>query len=939
MSEFNSISDHDYDISFLVSWLKERACENSRICSDSRCISHGDIFVAYGGYNTSGYFYIDEAISNGASAVLADCIIDLELIKSEKHNILIVSNLSKILGSLASQWYKKPSSEITLIAVTGTNGKTTCVQWIAQALNNYGISCGTIGTLGAFVQGKHFLYKGLTTPDVLSLHWIIFRMYKLGVKVIAIEASSIGLEEGRLNGLNIKIAAFTNITSDHLDYHKDIYSYERSKCLLFSILGIEKFVINLDDNLGERLSKKLSRSKSILFSTNYINPFADVYATDIRSSVNGQSFVLKHRSDSLYINVDIIGDYNVSNMLLVASVLIALNVPLKVMQKIMESLTVIPGRLQKVNPIKIGQLNFPTVLVDFAHTVDALYKVLKSLNPIAQNLGGELISLFGCGGNRDISKRSEMTKVAMRYSDMVFVTSDNPRSENPSNIIKDMLHGITGDTSSIHIESNRALAVLLSIYSAKNKDIVLLAGKGHESYQEYSDRKIFFDDYQWARLAMLLPVIEGISTDTRSLKNGELFIAIVGDKFDAHDYLDKAKNAGSCAAVVSRKVEGVDLNQILVDDTRNALMHIGAAYRRKYKLPVLVVVGSNGKTTTKEMIAKILENVHEKKNCLITVGNLNNSIGVPLTLSRLRKHHKVAVLELGMNHPGEMSILSSISSPTIVVITNAQREHQEFLNNVDTVALENGSSIKFLPSDGVVVYPGDDKYSDLWARLSEGLNSITFGFSDKCNVYAKDINCERNKISCNLVFEDREYYFSLPIPGKHNLRNALASISASIAMGLRVIDSIRSLEDFESVCGRMKFCQLNENILVIDDTYNSNPDSALAAIDILSLQQGVRILVFGDMGEVGSKVVELHKEIGFYAIDHGIDRLIAIGLHSIHTAVAFGKNAVFCESIDDIVSLLTKYEYEKASILIKGSRFMAMENIVRSFSKKILNED
>lgn len=937
MSEFSCVSDHAYDIGFLVSWLKERVCENSRLCSDSRCISPGDVFIAYEGYYTSGYFYIDEAISKGASAVLVDYTSDLELIVNEKNNILIVSNLSEMLGLLANQWYKRPSKEITLIAITGTNGKTSCVQWIAQALNNYGILCGTIGTLGAFVSDNQFLYKSLTTPDVLSLHWIIFRMYILGVKVIAMEASSIGLAEGRLSGLNIKVAAFTNLTSDHMDYHKDIYSYEQSKGHLFRILGVEKFIINIDDSFGRKLSRKLPRSKSILFSAEHLNPFADIYATDIRSSVSGQSFVLKLHGHSLCININIIGDYNISNILLVIGVLITLNFPVNAIPRVVESLTVITGRLQKVTPINIGQIDYPNVLVDFAHTADALYKVLKVLNPISKNLGGKLISLFGCGGNRDISKRSEMTKIAISYSDSVFITSDNPRSENPDNIIKDMLFGISSYPPSLYIESNRALAILLSIYSARNNDIVLLAGKGHERYQEYSGKKIFFDDYQWARLAMLLPVIKGISTDTRSLKNGELFIAIVGNKFDAHDYLYEAKNAGSCAAVVSRKVEGIDFCQILVDNTNDALTYIGSAYRRKYKLPVLAVVGSNGKTTTKEMIAKIFTDIYEKKNCLITEGNLNNSIGVPLTLSRLRGHHKVAVLELGMNHAGEIGSLSSISAPTIVVITNAQREHQEFLDNVDNVALENGSSIKFLPSNGIVVYPGDDKYSELWASITGDLESITFGFSDDCDVYAKDINCECDNISCDLVFDKREYRFRLPIPGKHNLRNALASISASIAVGLKLVNSIKSLEDFESVCGRMKFYQLNENILLIDDTYNSNPDSALAAIDVLMIQKGVKILVFGDMGEVGSRVVEWHKEIGFYAVSKGIDRLITIGVNSIHTAFAFGSNAIVCKSVDEIVSLLIKYE--EASILIKGSRFMVMEHIVRSFSKKILNGD
>ncbi|AFZ83879.1 bifunctional UDP-N-acetylmuramoylalanyl-D-glutamate--2,6-diaminopimelate ligase/UDP-N-acetylmuramoyl-tripeptide:D-alanyl-D-alanine ligase [Candidatus Kinetoplastibacterium blastocrithidii TCC012E] len=939
MSEFSYRSDHTYDISFLVSWLKERVSENSRLCSDSRCISPGDVFIAYSGYNTSGYFYIDEAIANGASAVLIDFTREMELSRLDELNILAVSNLSKMLGALAKQWYESPSDKITIIAVTGTNGKTSCVQWISQSLNNYGILCGTIGTLGALVHGNQLLYKGLTTPDLLSLHWIIFRMYSLGVEAIAMEASSIGLEEGRLHGLNIKIVALTNLTSDHLDYHKDIYRYERAKELLFDFLGVEKFVINLDDSFGKRLSRKLPVAKSLLFSANPSNQFANVRAIDIRSNASGQSFLFKFYDYSININVNVLGLYNISNILLVASVMIAFKVPIHIIPSIVESLSVVPGRLQRVIPISIGECGYPnpTVLVDFAHTADALYNVLNTLNNIARNSNGNLISLLGCGGNRDISKRSEMTKIAIRYSDAVFITSDNPRRENPEDIIQSMLVGIH-DKSSLYVESNRALAILLSIYSARDNDIVLLAGKGHECYQEYSNKKVFFDDYQWARLAMLLPFIKGISINTRSLKEGELFIAIVGNKFDAHNYLKEAKNSGSCAAVVSRRIEGIDLPQILVDNTKDALTHIGSAYRKKYKLPVIAVVGSNGKTTTKEMIAKIFIDSYEKKNCLITDGNLNNSIGVPLTLSRLRENHKVAVLELGMNHNGEIADLSSIVEPTIVVITNAQREHQEFLYNVDNVAIENGSAIKFLPSDGIAIYPGDDKYSALWSSLTGGRDSITFGFSKECDIYARDINCEYNHINCNLVFDNQSYQFYLPITGKHNLRNALASISVSVAMGLKLSDVIKSLKYFESVCGRMKFYALNDNVLLIDDTYNSNPDSALAAIDVLKIQKGVRILVFGDMSETGSRAIDLHKEVGFYAMSQGIDILITIGENSMHAAVAFGSNAIAFSSIDidDIVSLLCKYK--KASILVKGSRSMSMERIVRSFSKTILEE-
>ena len=258
---------------------------------------------------------------------------------------------------------------------------------------------------------------------------------------------------------------------------------------------------------------------------------------------------------------------------------------------------------------------------------------------------------------------------------------------------------------------DRARAIMQTVWACAPEDVLLLAGKGHETYQDSGGEKLPFDDREWARLALLLPQVATVSTDTRRIGAGELFVALAGERFDAHDYLDQAEARGACAAVVAHPVAGVKLPQLVLGDTRVALMRIGAAWRARYSLPVVAVTGSNGKTTTKEMISSVLAAWKGEANRLATAGNLNNDIGVPLTLLRLRATHRAAVFELGMNHPGEIAQLAAIAAPSVALVTNAQREHQEFMHTVEAVAHENGAAIAALPDNGVAVYPGDEPYS------------------------------------------------------------------------------------------------------------------------------------------------------------------------------------------------------------------------------------
>ncbi|HEU4850788.1 MAG TPA: UDP-N-acetylmuramoyl-tripeptide--D-alanyl-D-alanine ligase [Telluria sp.] len=430
---------------------------------------------------------------------------------------------------------------------------------------------------------------------------------------------------------------------------------------------------------------------------------------------------------------------------------------------------------------------------------------------------------------------------------------------------------------------------------------------------------------------------DGVSTDSRTATPGSLFVALKGENFDAHDYLEQVAARGVAAVVVNRVPAGWTLPAIIVPDTLAALGQIGNFWRSKYSIPLIGVTGSNGKTTVKEMIAAILAQAHGEDNRLATQGNLNNEIGVPLTLMRLAPNHKSAVVELGMNHPGEIGRLTKIAAPTIGMVNNAQREHQEFMHTVEAVARENGCVIAGLPEHGVAVFPGDDEYTPIWRELAEARGErkvITFGLSGAETVSATHIASAQGSELTVTVREGANagtFTVRLNAAGLHNVRNALAAIACACAAGIGKEDIVAGLESFAPVSGRLQRKQAASGVTVIDDSYNANPDSVRAAIDVLAQAPSPRILVLGDMGEVGTQGPEFHREIGDYAASRGIDCVLATGELARHMR---DSGAQHFDQFDDLLAALDQQlgRSERpgdATVLVKGSRFMKMERVVQ----------
>ncbi|MDA8107589.1 MAG: UDP-N-acetylmuramoyl-tripeptide--D-alanyl-D-alanine ligase [Betaproteobacteria bacterium] len=426
---------------------------------------------------------------------------------------------------------------------------------------------------------------------------------------------------------------------------------------------------------------------------------------------------------------------------------------------------------------------------------------------------------------------------------------------------------------------------------------------------------------------------EGVSTDSRSLRPGELFVALRGERFDGHDFLDAARRAGAAAALVDRAHAGsVPLPALAVEDTRLALGWLAKRWRARFAPVLIAITGSNGKTTTKEMLAAILRRHAGEERVLATAGNLNNEIGLPLTLLRLRAAHRYCAIELGMNHRGEIAYLADIARPSVALVNNAQREHLEFLRTVHEVAEENASVYDGLPPEGVAVLNADDPHAAYFRDRAGARRVVDFGLGASAAVsggYAlKPLSSE-----LRVRTPQGECAATLSIPGLHNVRNALAAAACAHAAGIAPQAIGEGLGAFRPYAGRLQVKRSCAGGTLIDDSYNANPDSVRAAIDVLAAAAGRTVLVLGDMGEVGESGPEFHAEVGRYARERGVGALLALGAAAREAAEAYGAGGRHFGSLEELIGAAREAAAAGATLLVKGSRFMRMERVVAALAE------
>ncbi len=483
-------------------WLREWV--RGSLQTDSRKVVPGDGFIAWPGYATDGRRYVRAAFEAGATT----CLVEqqgLDAFGLDDARVASLPQMKAATGAIADAYYETPSAAMRMVAVTGTNGKTSSSWWVAQALTLLGQRCGVVGTLGVGVppvrgETQDLTFTGLTTPDPVLLHRTLRGFVDRGFAACALEASSIGLDEHRLAGTRLTVALFTNFTQDHLDYHRSMHAYWSAKRKLFDWPGLKTAVINVDDAAGQSLARELQVQGRVRVITCSVDPStqSDLTATEVRYVDGGLTFAVQAKGgeSSVIVRSQLIGDYNVANMLGVIGVLRALDVSLADAACTVAQCTPVPGRMQRV-----GEADGLQVVVDYAHTPDALDKVLAALRPFARARGGRLVCVFGCGGDRDPGKRPRMAAIAAAGADVVVLTSDNPRSESPSKILADVAAGLPPGHDARRIEDRRS-AIEQTVQSASLRDVIVVAGKGHEDYQEIAGVKHPFNDVDVVQTAL-----------------------------------------------------------------------------------------------------------------------------------------------------------------------------------------------------------------------------------------------------------------------------------------------------------------------------------------------------------------------------------------------------------------------------------------------------
>ena len=419
--------------------------------------------------------------------------------------------------------------------------------------------------------------------------------------------------------------------------------------------------------------------------------------------------------------------------------------------------------------------------------------------------------------------------------------------------------------------------------------------------------------------------INSVGTDSRAIESGQLFVALKGENFDGHDYAGQSLQQGACAVMVSQEVAGP---AVLVKDTRLALGDLSAYWRNKFSMPVVAITGSNGKTTVKEMLASILKvAAGDDAKVLATQGNLNNDIGLPLTMLKIEQQHEYAVLEMGMNHRGEIRYLTKLAKPNVALVNNAGSAHIGELGSYEAIAEAKGEIFEGLAKDGIAIINADDVFADFWKKLAAQNKQMTFGLNQQANVSARyQLNVMNSNIEMTTPIGNVN--FDLPAPGEHNVRNALAAATAALALNVPLNKIAEGLTHFAGVKGRLQSKAGFAGAKVIDDTYNANPLSMKAAIDVLAGNQGTRIFVMGDMAELGDDAAEMHAEIGAYAKAAKIQTFYALGQLTPEATKAFGASGKHFERVETLVDALRKEMNSNVTVLVKGSRSARMERVV-----------
>jgi murE/murF fusion protein len=914
---------------------------------DSRQVQKNHLFFAIKGTKHDGKDYIFNAIKKGARAIVCD--INCK-IKNTKIPIIKVKNIKKTIIEACEVYYQlKPEN---IIAITGTNGKSSVAEFYYQILTALKIPVASIGTLGIKINNK-VIKTNLTTLDVISLHRELAKIKKLGIDNVILEASSHGLEQGRLDELNFKTAIFTNFSQDHLDYHKSMKNYLNAKLILFSKLLKSKNYIVTDNEIPEFLKLKKISKKNNLNLLTIGRKNSTIQFKMVKSNNNFQTIIFRYKKKNYTIQIPLIGLFQIKNLFM--SIIAAKLSGLKIKQilHVVKRIKEVNGRLQLIRTTP----NQTKIFVDYAHTPDALETTLKTLKE-HYRIRPDVV--FGCGGERDKKKRSKMASICEKNAEKIYVTDDNPRNENPK-LIRQMIKSGFSKKLIFSEIPQRTKAIETAIIKSKPNSIILIAGKGHETVQIYRKKNINISDagvvknidarkfkfnkknYNKTFNSEIIKKIfkinklefEGVSIDSRQIKKNNLFIAIKGKNHDGHIFAKEALKKGANFCVVQQNVNKLDKKKLIkCSSTINFLNKLAILKRNSTNAKVIAVTGSSGKTTLKTLLGKTLSKYGKT---YFSQKSYNNHIGVPLSLCNLENDDKYGIFEIGMSNAGEIRKLSNLVKPDIAIITNIGEAHIENFDNLNAIAKAKSEIIENINKGGYLILNNRDKYFNYLSKLAKKrkINVLSFGQSNKSN--SKLVKNRSYKNYNELHFKVLDKSISLKVKNVNPLiiSNILFTLLTLYVLDLDLTKIINSQNNFQLVEGRGKsnlISRYKKKFRLIDESYNANPSSVKNAISNFSnikTRHEKKFLLLGDMLELGKKSANYHKNLAHFINRSDIDKLFVYGKNAFKTyqktyKAKQGNILQHLNDFDEIFSdIIDKGDY----LMIKGSNATGLNKL------------
>ncbi len=926
----------------------------SGISFESSKVKKNNIFFAIKGNKFDGNNYLQEAIKNGAKIIVTE---KRPSIRKKNLIFIVSSNVRKLLAEVSYKILKKKPKK--LVAVTGTNGKSSVADFYFQILHLSHKKVASIGTIGIRYQEKKKILDK-TTLDPIQLSNILGDLKKKKTEYVILEASSHGLNQNRLNGLLFDVGIFTNLSHDHLDYHKNMKSYLQSKLYLFDKLIKKGGNIITDANIPQKkeltkISSKKNLTLNLIFSKqNGIELISHRY--DDEKQILEIRF--KHKNYNFELNL--IGKIQINNILMSLLAAYKSGIKFEKIINILNKIKPVEGRLEKIGNIK----NNSKVILDYAHTPAALESALINLKD--QFPYSKLSLVFGCGGNRDVQKRSLMGRIAEKYSDEIYLTDDNPRNEKPYKIREDIKKGIK--KANVNEIPNRKKAIKLAIKNLKTGDLLLVAGKGHEKTQEYRGKKNFFSDQEIILKAIKLKnrslsknlklniikeyskyeisnklKINNISINSKKIKKNDIFFAIKGKRLDGNKFVAEALKKKSSLAIVNRINKKFPLaKQIKVKNSLEFLTNCSAIFRRNINAKIISITGSCGKTSLKEMIGLTLKKI---SRTTYSPKSFNNKYGVPLSLLNLKYKDNFGVLEVGMDKKGEIDNLTKIIKPDLGIITNISYAHSKNFKNINQIAKAKAEIMNNIKKGGTIILNRDDSFYNYHKDIAfkKKLNVISFGIKNKLStIKLVRIKKVKNKYELLINLNSNLVYFN----SKNNNNSHLYNILATLAV-INLYKNVKNLKkdvfvNFKIPNGRGDISKININnkkFFLVDESYNSNPLSLKIAVenfDKIESGNSKKYLILGDMLELGRHSTKQHKLMSKIINKTKIYKVYVVGKYIKETfkGLKLNKKAEILDkkfSIDNFINNnLKKNDY----LMIKGSNSTGLHKITSNLKQR-----